>query len=929
MVLGCGYGKNVNHQRSKLRAVRSERLEPGGWGAFPTIAEDPSNPGSMVAGADVGGLFASNDGGASWSECGHDLRTLFILDLRFIPPDHGWSDSLLLVGTSLGVYMGVPTETSHDTTSPPCAAWNFSLQNNGFLDVNSTVSMQQDGEMFSHPIGALHYDPGLKKIFAVVSVNKARGPAKPRAGDPYVVYMTNFPGQSTERNTTSNLTVAPLLWTGVLAYASPINVFSVAATTRALYVATDQGLFVTSTTQTTFGARWVELGVSPAMVSLNGGRNWQTCDKTTCPGIPSSPCNAFPAPPSVLGLKEPRCLPITTQANRTHPNVRTVSVSNGSVFVTVWEEGWYPNCTSLSHVDPTLEWFRGGPFVSHDYGRSFSWLFAVHSFKNASLRCAMQSSKYSTGNFPLLAVDPSNSGHVLLAGWGSSSQGLYELKNASWTQWGLCNAADPNNVIEIADCFEGGRIDTMALDTNQYAYDFRVSNWESNRTVSVVRGLPSPVVVTAGISRPTILITDSRGAFRGLWDSNHSRYGFLHLNDKYVHVDPATRLPLWRTTGLGDTCVNAAVVLPSGTILLAVADGGVARTVDNGSTWTRPAELWPNELARTSQGEALIYDGLSKCAFISHYNRGGNEAGTVLSSCLDGVSWVVVGGWNGDANNSSGINGLNITGSMRQQLVFDFDSSASQQGLIVSSEKGHVFRGRPAQGGVYQWTEIPVPIVCPAGGQRASTAINMLYTTQLAPSLLFMARADGLWITRTPLNVDGDYNWERIAPNLYNPTSLLALSNSNSLTSNGTVTLMVGAGSSTYGTNATIFRGVIDSSTGMELQNFDATYELTGNSSNKTPAEIAALEKMQISAFTTPNKTPGPIFVGLRAGDYFDLYSPPYILESTNRGESFVPSAVSAFISNANVAGLSVLDDDAVCVSTNGNGLQCVWWQTL
>ena len=41
------------------------------------------------------------------------------------------------------------------------------------------------------------------------------------------------------------------------------------------------------------------------------------------------------------------------------------------------------------------------------------------------------------------------------------------------------------------------------------------------------------------------------------------------------------------TTGLGDTCVHSIGFLPSGTILLAVADGGVARTTDNGVTWSR------------------------------------------------------------------------------------------------------------------------------------------------------------------------------------------------------------------------------------------------------------------------------------------------------------------------------------------------------
>ena len=60
------------------------RHQPGGWGAFPAVAVDPADPSRLLAGADVGGLFASSDGGETWSVCTRQLETAFILDIRFV-----------------------------------------------------------------------------------------------------------------------------------------------------------------------------------------------------------------------------------------------------------------------------------------------------------------------------------------------------------------------------------------------------------------------------------------------------------------------------------------------------------------------------------------------------------------------------------------------------------------------------------------------------------------------------------------------------------------------------------------------------------------------------------------------------------------------------------------------------------------------------
>jgi hypothetical protein len=915
-------------------AVASRRYEPGGWGAFPAIVVDSFDGDQMFAGADVGGLFASSDGGASWNTCNHhQLQTVFILDLQLIQSNS--TASTLLVGTSHGVYVGVRAlspldravnhssldnqrQTSQRSHSNPCEAWNFMLSNAGFLTANSTASMKADGEEFAHPVAALFHDPDHRLVVSAISINKARGPARPRAGDPFSVYISLL---DVARTTASQ----PLNWTGILKFTSPINVFSFAVANGTLYVATDQGLYSTDLAAGPFeriGKTWFELGVSPAMVSIDRGLHWQLCDQILCPasmGSSGTPtCTPLPQPPSPIMGSGLHCLPTTLQMNRTHPNVRTVVASGDLIYVTLWDEGWIPcNGSESSYVDVNRSWYRGGAFVSGDGGKSFDWLFASALFPNSTLRCtAQQPSKYITGNFPHIAVDPADPRHILLAGWGNPGQGLYELEDGVWKQWGACGISDTSNPVSAADCFDGARVDSLTLDSNQYAFDFRVVSWSSNRTVSVADRVTSAVTSETGVSRPEVVFTDSRGAVHGVWDPTHHRFGFLHLNDHYVGIDSETTLPAWHSTGLGDTCVNAAVMLPSGTLLLAVADGGVARTADDGTTWTRPAELWPGALASTSQGEAIVHDPQNNCTYVTHYDRGGTNAGTVLASCSDGAAWHVIGGWAGNLTDLRGTNGLNISGSMRDQLTLDFraTSGSKSRAMFVSSVDGALFHGVPGSvpRATFRWAKLVVPPLNANGGPRGSTQINALVTVPLAPSLVFMARADGFWIGQLTGTV---LEWNPPVEHLYNPASMIVLPPG--LTDKPEqLRVVVGAAIGSYGDHPAIFSGVIDAVTGAILTNFTPRYVVDANNGSASAAQQSAL------AFATIGGEPR-LFAGLHAGDYFDLFTPQYILESTDGGQMFVPSRSAAGITNTNVAGLTTFGSGTVCVSTNGDGLQC------
>ena len=48
---------------------------PGSMGRFTDYARHPSHGDVLVAGADVGGVYLTADGGGSWQNVGHDLPT--------------------------------------------------------------------------------------------------------------------------------------------------------------------------------------------------------------------------------------------------------------------------------------------------------------------------------------------------------------------------------------------------------------------------------------------------------------------------------------------------------------------------------------------------------------------------------------------------------------------------------------------------------------------------------------------------------------------------------------------------------------------------------------------------------------------------------------------------------------------------------------
>eukprot|EP01052_Picozoa_sp_SAG31_P001845 SAG31_NODE_62_length_28678_cov_21.548270_16_plen_554_part_00 len=278
---------------------------------------------------------------------------------------------------------------------------------------------------------------------------------------------------------------------------------------------------------------------------------------------------------------------------------------------------------------------------------------------------------------------------LVAGGWGSAGagQGLHELVNGSWLYWNWCGSNNSRD----AGCFEGERPDSMTQDYNTYTFGFGV-DWKSSEERVITDGhvLPLPPSTSQGKRHPLVFFTTARGGLRAAWDPVNVRYSFKHMNNDLVSMY-SLPAPLWRSTGLGDTCVwETAWVKHAASghdaMLMAVADGGVARTLDGGATYQRASENWAGTSGLNSQGTAIAVDHADGCCYVAHSARG--HAGTptsVFQSCDGGDQWRLLGGFGGGSNASSpGLNGLSVSGRI-SHIAVDFSSPLHARRLLVGA----------------------------------------------------------------------------------------------------------------------------------------------------------------------------------------------------------------------------------------------------
>ena len=122
---------------------------------------------------------------------------------------------------------------------------------------------------------------------------------------------------------------------------------------------------------------------------------------------------------------------------------------------------------------------------------------------------------------------------------------------------------------------------------------------------------------------------------------------------------------------------NAATLNPQA-LLLATADGGVVRTLDNGRSWQRVSEGWGGTTGLDSEGTALVTDPGSGCVYAAHSLQNTGPC-SVFKSCDAGTSWELLGGYTGATD---GVGGLKIAGRI-SHLAVDFSSPVSERRLLA------------------------------------------------------------------------------------------------------------------------------------------------------------------------------------------------------------------------------------------------------
>ena len=210
---------------------------------------------------------------------------------------------------------------------------------------------------------------------------------------------------------------------------------------------------------------------------------------------------------------------------------------------------------------------------------------------------------------------------MFLGGW-AAGQGLTELVNGTWFDWNACPSATDSS---YDGCYTGRRPDSLAQDGNTYVFDLQVQ-WSASETLVVTDGrVKEPPAHQSSDRHPLVWFTTSRGALRGAWDPVNGRYAFSNFGDQLVDLDATP--PVWRSTGMGDTCVwgsawtkHKASTGPNA-LLMAVADGGVVRTLDDGRSYQRVSEGWAVSPATGVPSHLTISRGRLTPAFAANRTR--------------------------------------------------------------------------------------------------------------------------------------------------------------------------------------------------------------------------------------------------------------------------------------------------------------------
>lgn len=823
----------------------------GGMGVFSSIAVHPTKKRIMLAGADVGGIYTSTDGGTSWVNTSHNLDSLQIQAIAF----DGGSGHTAYLATAGGLYKSVGS--TYDD-------WEL-LPNTGFQAAVSSP--------FSTPLQSVAIDPLTSTtIWVGVGEEVSHSRSTGTRDDPYQVY------RSADGGTT---------WTAMLAITGAtvwdIQIHPTAP--NRVWVATTRGLYYTFNS----GKSWYEIGIASPRQTSDGGSSWTTCGTGDCRSLRRSLSGSATAPFCRGSL----CLPVISTAllcsddddgdgvvdsdcYEQHPNVHDLEWVNNQLNVTIFDRGHANDaptgCNSDAEADDFadtgLDYFRGGPYRSSDGGLKFTWLLkpaGTPILDNIIYRCDETGGILEKSmNFPELEVNPYDPDVLLMGGLGRRA-GVYliDLGSSSYERLGKCANA--------YDCYEGGHNLGISGDQNgPRIYRLAMIDWSF-------------------FGRHSFLFTHPRGVTKGAMPTGS--WAFDHLF--HDAVDTATTPYGWSSSGLDNACVTGGIAELTSTatthLFAGAADGGVFRSGDDGTTWQKMSDLWPITIDDT---DTLAVDPINAVVYASNTQATNSS---VLKSLDGGESWTVVGGYGctGCASTTGGLAGI--------PYRLAADNSSSQERLLAGTTTAGVFLYDAA---ISHTTDDPwVSLTdCPISGAVTSIVTSSLLVDAAGTRYALLTVNDagtneGVYLLNLSLltcsNLSG-------GSAIVDPSALALAA-----TDTGELSLVVGAECSGI---PCVLQTAFDPDSASAV-NWSETMRATDFEAT-TSDRYATLGNFTVASMAVNPANPQHVVVGLRASPYFDNYVSRHLYVSVDGGQTFrVDAALEESLSNKGVWALNFSDD--------------------
>lgn len=890
-------------------------------------------PDALVAGTDVGGVFLSVDGGASWTNVTHDMPTLGSWTARFVV--HGTPETTrIVVGGDGGLFYSNTMDSSDGLDPDELTGWTAAAGLDLGDELPSTTVMARlapyHGSQHALTVFTMAVSPSDPQIVWAGSAANAQINLAQSAKDP--ASLQRIERWKVFRSIDGGLTFAPVLRLSepipdfvTTPFDSTGSVFSILvdpADAGRVWVATDRGLYRTEDGDSTTDADhdghpelgWTEVGTSATpRSSTDLGVTW-TDEAAGCADYDEAPeASAW-------------CLPISSTAKvrfvidpetgwpapgyEDHPNLRGLAISTvggvQTLYAAIWDRGHaedgHPDCSDLvdgdSFVDTNLEFYRGGVYASVDGGQTWTWTLtsngapgsdpdATPYLSDRVYRCdAATSERNSNGLISFMgdveAPPDDGDGFLLIAGGLGAGAGLYAYDPSAASPWTWLTDA---TAADWTERFEGGQ--ELAISGTSSAEVSRLLvDWE-HRT----DGYPD-------------LMFGHRGILEGSYDPVDGRYEFVHLGSDYLGTDDEG-LTRWTGTGLDDAVVWEAVDAGDA-IYVGVSDGGLFRAeeVDGQLQYVNLAAAywspnWSDDplMLRKDEVRAVAYDAESDTIYAGNFVTSLATGSQVMAG--SGADWSIIGGFGyttdpalASSTALTDLNGL-YTGSPRRRMEF-------YRMVAVPASGGHDADLLAATSdGVWAWDDEASPgaqwsQVCPTLTDGDSFS-DLAYAPALVPGWAFAIDEDHRVGGLMAIRLD-DLSCEVIEVRAYHEYGTGALTTGKDPiryaasvalardASTGEPRLVVGV---TYSGYPSLFSGELScDDTACDLDVWDYAWTGEGTYTAGTRYDLALKRDQLLDLVTDPD---APEIVGAALGTTpgTDYYNPELMLWSEDGGLSF------------------------------------------